>query len=488
MLFNSIPFVIFFLIAVLSYYITPQRFRWIQLLAASCFFYVYSSAWYILLLFVSIGTTYLAGRFIGTVSNPKAKRTALVCSIVLNLLLLVFFKYFGLLSYGAKSVLDLFNVASKPKFLDFSPVVPIGISFYTFKVIGYMIDVYRGKIAPEKHFGKYAAFAAFFPEIMSGPIDRADSLLPQLNEVHKFDYNTVTAGLKLMALGYFKKAVVADTLCTYVDTVYGNLNAQNGFSLLIAAFLFSIQIYCDFSGYSDIARGAGRVMGFRMIENFDNPYFATSIKDFWRRWHISLSTWFRDYLYIPLGGNRCGKLRNYTNLMITFLVSGLWHGANITFIVWGALHGIYQVIGKLTLNLRKRIYSALRIDRIPFIKKAASILITFVLVTLAWIFFRADTISDATYFLTHLFDWNMASKYDLFVSLKSVFGTRAEFYRTACVLPVFFMFTLLDYFKGCNTLISRQKAPVRYIIYVLIILYISLFARAGVQDFIYLQF
>ncbi|MFT2010250.1 MBOAT family O-acyltransferase [Pontibacter sp. 13R65] len=401
MLFNSIEFLVFFPTVVALYYLLPHRFRWVLLLVASYVFYMFWRVDYALILVLSTFIDYTCGRMMGRHPEEQRQRRKpwLWLSLLSNLGILFTFKYFNFFSSAAQDLAQLLGVTyAAPAF---ELLLPMGISFYTFQTISYSIDVYYGRVKPEKHLGIFALFVTFFPQLVAGPIERAGNLLGQLREKHQFDYQRLTGGLKLMAWGLFKKVVIADRLALMVNQVYGNPTDYEGLPLLVATVFFAFQIYCDFSGYSDMAIGAAQVMGFRLMENFRRPYFSTSIREFWSRWHISLSTWFRDYLYIPLGGNRVVRWRWYYNLFITFLVSGLWHGANWTFLVWGALHGLFLILEVAFAPQRKSNYSNKNTS--PELKKAFRALGTFALVCLAWIFFRAETITDASYILTHSF-------------------------------------------------------------------------------------
>lgn len=486
MLFNSLEFLIFFPVVALVYFLLPHKYRWIMLLVASYVFYMGWNAAYALLLLASTAVTYFASVLIDRNENQSARKGFLIASIVINLGILFTFKYFEFFTSGLYAVLDLLKISYTP--VRYSLILPVGISFYIFQALGYSIDVYRGDIPVQKNFGKYALFVSFFPQLVAGPIERSANLLPQFEEEHFFDRAKASSGLRLMLWGYFKKIVIADTVCTAVNTVYNDLSSFDGIAIILATFLFTVQIFCDFSGYSDIARGCARIMGFELMKNFDHPYFSASIQEFWRKWHISLSTWFKDYVYIPLGGNRRGEARRCLNLMITFLVSGLWHGADLTFIIWGGIHGAFQVIGRRTLKLRQKLSHAVKLDKAPALQNAFRILITFLLVSFAWIFFRANTMSDAIYAITHLFDIKSLDISYLFTVLKQMFGVRAEMYRLIATLPVFIIATFIDKYFSINRLLSKSNQAVRFIIYVLIAVYILIFARAEMQDFIYFQF
>lgn len=383
MLFNSIQFLLFFIGIVGLFYITPHKFRWLVLLVSSYFFYMNWKPVYALLMLFSTFVTWLGGIGVERVTSRSRKKQILALTLILNLSILFLFKYYNFINESIIWTLQAFHLRWPLPELDV--LLPVGISFYTFQAIGYTIDVYRGTIKAEQNFGIYALFVSFFPQLVAGPIERAKHLLPQFREVHLINPQNLVIGSRQMIWGYFMKVVVADRLALYVDAVYNHVDLHNGSSFLIATFFFAFQIYCDFAGYSLIAIGAARVLGFDIMTNFNRPYFALSITDFWRRWHISLSTWFKDYLYIPLGGSRVGKWRNYLNLMITFVISGLWHGANWTFVFWGFLHGFFLVVEKIfRLNEPGRKKNRL-------IRQAAVFL--FVLIT--WVFFRSKSIQES---------------------------------------------------------------------------------------------
>lgn len=387
MLFNSLEFVVFFPIVVAIHFVLPYAMRQAFLLAASYLFYMAWEPGYVALILVTTVADFLLGLLMQGRSRA-GRRGLLAMSLTINLGLLFFFKYFSFFSDTARGLLAY---AGWKVILPHSPfLLPVGISFYTFQSLSYIIDVYRGRIEPEKHPGLFALYVAFFPQLVAGPIERAYNLLPQLKQRNDFDYARVTNGLKLMAWGLFKKAVVADRLAQAVDFVYANPAEHGGPALAVATVFFAFQIYCDFSGYSDIAIGAAQVLGIRIMENFRQPYGAATVADFWRRWHISLSTWFRDYLYIPLGGNRVTLRRWTLNILIVFLLSGLWHGASWTFAVWGLLHGAFLAAGRLRRAMRGSNGREKETQTGPLAVAA-----TFLLVTFAWIFFRAQTLSDA---------------------------------------------------------------------------------------------
>lgn len=400
MLFNSLKFAAFFPAVTLGYFVLPHRLRVYWLLAASYLFYMCWNPRYALLMLASTGITWAAGLAMGRAEKRwkggravRLKKWAVGLSLAANLAILFLFKYAGFLLENLNAL--RVGLGLERVFTGFSLLLPVGISFYVFQAVGYTIDVYRGDIPPEKSFCYYALFVSFFPQLVAGPIERSRNMLPQLHAVHRFDYERAKSGLVQMLWGYIQKLVIADRLALLVDAVYGNSAAFGAPTLLLAALFFAIQLYCDFSSYSDIAIGAARVMGFELMRNFDSPYLAASLGEFWDTWHISLSKWFQDYLYIPLGGSRRGLARTCLNLLIVFLVSGLWHGAAWTFLVWGGLHGVYSVLSRLSRPQRAALCSALRIHRSGRLHRVLCTAWTFGFVCLTLVFFRADSISAA---------------------------------------------------------------------------------------------
>lgn len=400
MLFNSLHFLIFFPVVVLIYFLIPPKYRYLWLLAASYYFYMCWNAKYALLLLFSTAVTYLSGYMMEhirekeqqTEKQIKKMKVCVAASFILNLGVLFWFKYFDFAVENINYILAKFNITLTPSF---DIILPVGISFFTFQALSYTMDVYRGEIKAEKNFLKYALFVSFFPQLVAGPIERSKNLLKQLNEEHRFNAENVWDGLYLMLWGYFLKLVLADRLAIFVDNVYGNPQNYPGIFLVVGTILFAFQLYCDFFGYSTIAMGVAKIMGFQLMDNFKAPYFSKSIAEFWRRWHISLSSWFKDYLYIPLGGNQRGISRKYFNLLVVFLVSGLWHGASWNFVIWGGLNAVYQIIGSMTKPMRKKVADVLMIQEDSAGRRIAQTLITFVLFDFTLIFFRADSFSSA---------------------------------------------------------------------------------------------
>ena len=395
MLFNSLAYLLFFPAVALLYFLLPHRWRPVHLLLASCFFYAAFVPAYLLVLGFTILIDYAAGLLIEPARGRQ--RTAwLFLSLAANVGVLAAFKYYN---FFAGNVNDLLHalVGQPPALPLLDVLLPIGLSFHTFQAMSYTIEVYRGRQPAERHPGIYALYVMFFPQLVAGPIERPQQLLPQFRERHAFRYDDATHGLRFILWGMFKKVVIADRLALFTDPVFNDPRSYSPVVLLLAAFFFSFQIFCDFSGYSDIAVGSARVMGFRLMQNFDRPYAARTVAGFWTRWHISLSSWLRDYVYIPLGGNRVPVPRWCLNIGVVFLLSGLWHGANWTFVVWGALHALY-VLGEAGSNaLRSRFGIATRPDRVPGLYGAGQVMLTFSLVTFAWIFFRSRSLEDAFY-------------------------------------------------------------------------------------------
>lgn len=482
---------IFFPIVLLIYFIVPKKVRYIVLLIASYFFYMCWNPKYALLILASTIITFLAGLFI---EKSNYKKLSMVLSIVINLMILVFFKYFDFLINNINSILAHTNISLIEN--TFDVILPVGISFYTFQALGYTIDVYRGKIKAERNIFRYALFVSFFPQLVAGPIERSGSLLTQLNNVDQiklFDFRRICQGAYTMLWGYFLKMMIADRLSIIVDNIFSNYFQYGTIILLLGAVAFSLQIYCDFASYSTIAIGAAKIMGFSLMENFDTPYFAMSVKEFWRRWHISLSTWFRDYLYIPLGGNRKGKIRKYINLMITFLVSGLWHGANWTFVFWGGLHGIYQVVGDITTPCRNKINDFFHMRTDTFSYKAARMLLTFVLTLFAWIFFRVDTISQGFDYVERAFKyWDPWVIFDS--TIFAVGLSQVEMFILFICLLMLFVVSIIQYTKHIrfDEMMLRQNGWFQFIVFYVLVMSIIIFGKYGsfedANAFIYFQF
>ena len=401
MLFNSLEFLIFLPIVLLVTFIIPRKIRYIWLLVASYYFYMCWNASYAILLLFSTLVTYLGGLGIewckkqpwNEVKIIRGKKICVGIGVGLNIGVLCYFKYTNFLLDNLRNLFGIIYIELNIPEVDI--LLPVGISFFTFQALSYLIDTYRDEIYAEKNFFRYALFVSFFPQLVAGPIERSKNLLKQLANPPKFDVENIKQGVWIMIYGYFLKMVLADRVAIFVDTVYGNYHSYEGLYLIIATLLFAIQLYCDFYGYSTIAVGCARLLGYQLIDNFNAPFFSCSIAELWRRWHISLNTWFRDYLYIPLGGNRRGKARQYVNKVIIFFVSGLWHGANWTFVIWGMLNGLYQMIGEALLPIRNRLVKMLQLKRDSVSHKFMQTVVTFLLFAFSGIFFRAPDMQVA---------------------------------------------------------------------------------------------
>ena len=475
MRFNSVHFLIFFPIVVLGYFVVPKKIKNLWLLIASYYFYMSWKPVYALLIFFSTLSTYLRGLAIDKSKSKAGAKAVLAVNIIINIAILFYFKYFNFFIEIITSLVPGLQLQQNNNLL-----AVVGISFYTFQSLGYSIDVYRKKVPAEKNFLTYALFVSFFPQLVAGPIERSENLLPQLKKTYKFDYNRVTDGLVLMAWGFFKKMVIADGCGKIVDIVFDNISSYGGLRFMIAAVLFAFQIYGDFSGYSDIAIGAANVIGIKLMKNFDHPYFAQNPVDFWRRWHISLSGWFMDYVYIPLGGSRKGKLRTAFNLMVTFLVSGLWHGANLTYVVWGGINGLYNIIYRFMPKPKNKI------KRLAPLK----ILGTFLLVDFSWIFFRAANLSDAMYIVKSLGGVipGLLTKGALTARLESVSFFSNNGVSLVCCLLFMLAVEMWENKSSIVEKINNSKWPVRWAFYYAVALLILFFGNFGKSRFIYFQF
>jgi D-alanyl-lipoteichoic acid acyltransferase DltB (MBOAT superfamily) len=432
----------------------------------------------------TIVVDYFAGIYI---ENAKGKRRKLflIFSLIANIGVLAVFKYYNFLNHNLSFLLQGFGLTNPIPYL--SILLPIGLSFHTFQAMSYTIEVYRGNYKAERHFGIYALYVMFYPQLVAGPIERPQNLLPQFRKKFDFDYDRVTGGLRLMAWGLFKKVVIADRLAILVDTVYNNPQQHNSLSLIIATLFFSFQIFCDFSGYSDMAIGAARIMGFKLMTNFDKPYQSKSIHEFWKRWHISLSSWFKDYFYISLGGNRVTIPRWYLNLFIVFLVSGLWHGANWTFVIWGSLHGFYLVFALVTKDFREKFNKLFLLNKITFLPA----LTTFVLITFTWIFFRANGMHSAIYITKHIFTGipDLVSK---FVNHQTVFeymGLSGNDLILS-VLLILFLETVhyIQRKKSISAILMLNPTYIGWAVYYVLIFVILFFGVFENRQFIYFQF
>ena len=496
MLFNSLSFLKFFPIVVFLYFVIPPKVRYIWLLLASYFFYMGWNAKYALLLLLSTVVTYVAGHLLYQWKDKSGhKKVVVTVGFVVNFGILFLFKYLDFVvdtiqSLGAKVGITI----PEPSF---SLLLPVGISFYIFQAVGYMVDIYREKLEPEKNFLKYALFVSYFPQLVAGPIERSTRLLPQIKNLDKikvWNLDRIRSGALVMLYGYLLKMVIADRAALLVDTVFhANYYSQYvGFTALVGAILFSIQIYCDFAGYTYIAIGASKVMGVELMNNFNTPYLATSIKDFWDRWHISLTSWFRDYLYFPLGGSRKGKLRKYVNILIVFSVSGLWHGAAWHYVVWGMIHGALRVVEEIMEKLRAKVSTLLQINTTALSYKAFRMAVTFVLVTIAWVFFRAESIGQALDLIKNMITvWNPWVLFDNSLLGLGLDGKDWNVLLTA--LLVMFVTECCQYRKiSLSKKFAEQNLLFQWGFFLVGILFIMVFGIYGPayrsSQFIYFQF
>ncbi len=479
MLFNSFAYAVFLPVVFAVYWRMKDGNRWVLLLFASYFFYMCSGPKYGLLIFVVTVVSYMAGRLFERYGDGRKRKLILSASIFVCMGVVFFFKYFNFFGDIFQSILNMLGI--RQDFVTLNIILPVGVSFYTFQTMSYVVDVYRGDTKAEHHFGKYAAFVSFFPQLVAGPIERSNNLLPQINKVHTFDYGQAMYGVKLMLWGYYKKLVIADVLSGYVQRVYDNPQGYRGFVLILASVFFALQIYCDFSGYSDIAIGTAKLFGIDLMTNFKSPYFSKSIKEFWSRWHISLSTWFRDYVYIPLGGNRVGKARHYANLMITFLASGLWHGANWTFIAWGGIHGLAQVAENMFF---KRVAESKNV-----LLRISRTLVVFAFCVFAWIFFVSNSIGDAIYIIQNCLvgiSHPLTYLREGFANLW--FGKEMIAVVGTCVL-VLAGYDYISLKTDFVEWISEKSKALQWAFYVVLGLIVVFLSKKGVAaEFIYFQF
>lgn len=479
MLFNSFGYIAFLPIVFIIYWIIPCKYRWLILLLSSYFFYASWDVRYVSLLLIITVASYLAGILLEKADTARARKTVLIMSSLCCFGILFAFKYFNFI---CKTVADALSVFCGPvHFISLQILLPVGISFYTFQAISYVIDVYNKKVKAEHHIGHYAVFVSFFPQLVAGPIERTDKLLPQIKEARAFSYEQATYGLKLIAWGYFKKIVIADNLANYASPVFLSPRRYAGFSLVLASIFFAIQIYCDFSGYSDIAIGTAKLLGIELSTNFRSPYFSQSIKEFWNRWHISLSSWFKDYVYIPLGGNKISKKRTVLNVLATFLLSGLWHGANWTFVVWGGLHGIAQAVEGLSplskCGRKKGIGGALRVAWV------------FAFTTICWVFFAASSLADAGYIVSHFFEGISSPARYIIDGLSNIEISYFELIKDSVLILILGIFDRFSLKKDVIKAIGRQNVLIRWTVYVSLLLILVFLSRKGVAtEFVYFQF
>lgn len=484
MLFNSLDFLVFFPIVVGILFLLPKKVRCVWLLISSYYFYMGWNPKYAVLIALSTIITFASGWLMDKSESKKNKKCVLIGSLVSNLLILAIFKYANFALSNIAVVLNYIGIEFTDKRLDL--LLPVGISFYTFQALSYSMDVYRGTIKAEKSFIRYALFVSFFPQLVAGPIERSGNLLTQIQEIHKkilWNYERIRDGILLMFWGYFQKLVIADRAAILTSKIYDNYQNYGFVELSIATVLFAFQVLCDFDGYTNIARGAARVMGFELMKNFRQPYLAMSIKEFWRRWHISLTTWFTDYLYIPLGGSRRGKGRQYANIFLVFSVSGLWHGASWNYIIWGMLHAIYQIAG----NIKGHIMKQREQSTLSFSEKLGKIIMTFVLVNIAWVFFYASSFTSAIGIFRQMFTvFQVSGVYDLGLNR----GQWFTFWASIAILGI----VDILHEKGISifSVVQKQTIWFRWILYLGLIWSVLLLGIYGVgydtSQFIYFQF
>ncbi|MCP4153301.1 MAG: MBOAT family protein [bacterium] len=485
MIFNSIDFIIFFAALLSVYFFIPQKVKWVVLLAASYFFYGYWKVEYLGFLIVPTIIVYFLGREIGRSETQKRKKALTVYGLITSLAVLVVFKYADFVGGSIYSFARLFSPA-----LQYSPfdlLLPIGISFYSFKLVSYVVDVYYEKSEPEKHFGYFALYVSLFPQLLAGPIDRAANFIPELKKKVNFDVDRIVSGFRLVVWGVFKKMVIADRLGIFVGEVFAEPTAQ-GLNLLFGAYFFAFQIYCDFSGYSDIAIGLSRILGFKSMLNFNFPYFSKSLTQFWNNWHISLSTWLRDYIFLPIAYAvmrpiKTPKFHNIktetwgyaVGMFITMFLGGLWHGASWTFVIWGMLHGIYLIVGYTTKKARKRWARKIKLNKFPRLKHFLSVFITFNLVSFAWIFFRAES-------------FEKAYTYIKYIQLKPAAQGTAHLLYNVIMIVVFILLELLYKNRLKIKLFQRLPQVVRVAGFALFICLIIIFSVDASNEFIYFKF
>ncbi len=482
MLFNSIEYFIFFIGVFFSYWFLFQKSVKAQniLLLVSSYYFYGSWDWrFLSLIFISSITDFFIGLKLGSASNQKTRKLLLIASLCFNLGILGFFKYFNFFADSLTQLFSEFGV--QPGFVTLHVILPVGVSFYTFQSLSYTLDIYKKKFEPTKDVINFLTFVAFFPQLVAGPIERAKHLLPQFTRSRIFDFHHGANGLRLILWGLFKKVAVADQLSGFVDMVYNHPAEYHGMEIIIATLFFAFQIYCDFSGYSDIAIGSAKLLGFDLMRNFNYPYFATSLKSFWQRWHISLSTWFRDYVYIPLGGNHASRSRWVFNILVTFTVSGLWHGANLTFILWGFLHGLFYLLER-------------PFGKVPIWKHSGMVSVpaTFAIVNLLWIFFRAKSMNDVGIIFTNLFNglkWQLTEIHSLSSALSHIFPEEKSAFFLFVTLLLFLLIEWLTKSGDFNALFEKRSVIFRWSVYYFIAAWLCLFGlKETAETFIYFQF
>ena len=464
MLFNTIDFIFFLPVVVIIYYSLSQKGRWILLLLASYFFYGSWNLNYLAFIVISTLIDYACGLKMDKVDSKEKKRPFLILSLVSNLGLLFFFKYYNFFAYNLNS-----GISSNFPILE-NVILPVGISFYTFQTLSYSVDVYHGRQKAESHLGYFALYVSFFPQLVAGPIERFSNLTPQFKTEKRLNYENISNGLRLILFGLFVKMVIADNVSGIVEQVYETPLSYSSWDVLLSSFLYSFQIYSDFFGYSTIAIGSARLLGINVMDNFKTPYLSRNIAEFWQRWHISLSTWFRDYIYYPMGGNRVNKFKWYLNIFTIFIVSGIWHGANWTFIFWGALFGLIYILEKL-------ISKYIPLPKKNGIVNTVLVLKTFILTTLIWVFFRSQSIDEAFQFLARIFEFSSDSKAELMIPSYVWFS-----------LIIFIVSEFLLFNSRFDEKLDKIAFPIRWSIYSILLFSILVFSGVDDFPFIYFQF
>lgn len=487
MLFNSIQFLLFFPIVCVLYYAIPDKIKNLHLLIASYFFYMCWNPYYSLLLLFSTTVTFICGLLLEKIPYKSGKKFTIGLCVVLEIGLITYFKYSTFILSNLNYCLKLFGW--NPINIKFDILLPVGISFYTFQALGYIIDVYRTEISAEKNFINYALYVSFFPQLVAGPIERSKHFLPQLKENHKFDFYQMRDGVLLMLYGFFQKIVIADRLAKIVDEIFNNWSIYPGYFIIGAIFAFSLQIYCDFGGYSNIAIGAAKVLGFELTQNFRQPYLARNMHDFWKRWHISLTSWFKDYLYIPLGGNRGGRKASI-NILIVFAISGLWHGASWHYVVWGILNGLFQEFGKVIRKAHFRTQQKINYNKNNFLIIWIQRIITFALAAFTWLFFRANSVKTALQMCVYAVR-NIFVNWKMYIYIPGI-----ERYEYGMIIISFFLLLMVDIFHENNTsihqLLASRSKGLRwfcYIALIFIVVFWGVYGGANNENaFIYFQF
>ncbi len=482
MLFNSFHFLYFFLVVLIFFHISPQKFRWVVLLTAGFYFYGSLKIEYLLYLFIPILLVYYLALRLNKTQSLIKRRIILTFGILSTFSLLFVFKYLDLLR-------RTFNeISGNSQFKALNLILPIGISFYTFKLLSYIIDVYNNRAEAEKHIGYFALYVSYFPQLLAGPIDRAVNFLPELKKKTTFDLERVISGVNLFLWGLFKKTVISNRLSLFVDQVFSNPSENSGINLLFGLYFYSFQIYCDFSGYSDMAIGISRILGYKSMENFNFPYFSKNLTQFWNRWHISLSTWLRDYLFLPIAylilrkvkapkvlGLQTEKIAYAGGITITMFLGGLWHGASWTFVIWGIIHGFYLSFAHFSKKIRKFFLKKIKIKKLPLIHKSLSILFTFHFVTFAWVFFRSPSFEKAILYLRN-------------IGFQQSKSGHVHLLFTLIFLLIFIFIEIILYNKKKFYFIKNIPVEFKIVLFVFFSIFLIIFSVDGSNEFIYFQF